>query len=62
MSARQAPRARPLPAAERSPRQVPALFARGARELARRRPETLGAEWMLAYAFAWRRLVGGHGA
>ena len=23
----------------------------------RRRPETLGAEWMLAYAFAWRRLL-----
>ena len=43
--------------AERSALPVPGLFARGARELARRRPETLGAEWMLAYAFSWRRLV-----
>ena len=43
--------------AERSAVPVPGLFARGARELARRRPETLGAEWMLAYAFSWRRLV-----
>jgi hypothetical protein len=44
--------------ADRSAAPVPALFARGARELARRRPQTLGAEWMLAYAFGWRRLVG----
>jgi hypothetical protein len=43
--------------AERSALPVPGLFALGARELARRRPETLGAEWMLAYAFSWRRLV-----
>jgi glycosyltransferase involved in cell wall biosynthesis len=34
------------------------LAARGARELARRRPQTLGAEWMLSYAFAWRRALG----
>jgi glycosyltransferase involved in cell wall biosynthesis len=34
------------------------LAARGARELAASRPETLGAEWMLAHALAWRRLVG----
>jgi hypothetical protein len=43
--------------AERSPLPLPGLFARGARELARRRPETLAAEWMLGYAFTWRRLV-----
>jgi glycosyltransferase involved in cell wall biosynthesis len=33
------------------------LWARGARELVRRRPETLGAEWTLSYAFAWRRAL-----
>jgi hypothetical protein len=44
--------------ADGSVRPIPGLFARGARELARRRPETLGAEWMLAYAFTWRRLLG----
>ncbi len=33
------------------------LWRRGARELVGR-PETLGAEWMLAYAFTWRRLLG----
>jgi glycosyltransferase involved in cell wall biosynthesis len=42
-------------------RRAPALArlaVRGAREvIGRRRPETLGAEWMLAYAFAWRRLL-----
>lgn len=32
------------------------LWRRGARELAGR-PETLGAEWMLAHAFTWRRLL-----
>ncbi|HEY1595847.1 MAG TPA: glycosyltransferase family 2 protein, partial [Thermoleophilaceae bacterium] len=32
------------------------LAARGARELVGR-PETLGAEWMLFFAFAWRRLL-----
>jgi GT2 family glycosyltransferase len=39
---------------------LPALagfWAQGARELLGR-PETLGAEWMLAYAFTWRRLLG----
>ena len=43
--------------ADRSALPVPRLFARGARELMRRRPETLAAEWMLGYAFAWRRLL-----
>ena len=33
------------------------LALRGGRELAARQTETLGAEWMLAHAFAWRRLV-----
>ena len=36
-------------------RALGALWARGARELVGR-PETLGAEWMLTYAFVWRRL------
>ena len=44
--------------ADRSALPIPGLFGRGARELARRRPETLAAEWMLGYAFTWRRLVG----
>ena len=44
--------------ADRSVLPIPHLFARGARELLRRRPETLGAEWMLGYAFTWRRLLG----
>jgi GT2 family glycosyltransferase len=48
--------------ADRSALAIPRLFARGARELARRRPETLGAEWMLAYAFTWRRLLGASGS
>jgi glycosyltransferase involved in cell wall biosynthesis len=42
---------------ERSPAALAQLWARGARELLGR-PETLGAEWMLAYAFTWRRLLG----
>jgi glycosyltransferase involved in cell wall biosynthesis len=33
------------------------LAARGARELRASTPETLGAEWMLAHALAWRRLL-----
>jgi glycosyltransferase involved in cell wall biosynthesis len=33
------------------------FWARGARELLRRRPETLGAEWSLSYAFMWRRAL-----
>jgi len=37
---------------------VARLAARGARELLRRRPQTLGAEWMLFYALAWRRALG----
>lgn len=32
-----------------------AFALRGARELASRRPATLGAEWSLSYAFVWRR-------
>ncbi len=32
------------------------FWVRGARELIGR-PETLGAEWMLSYAFGWRRLL-----
>jgi GT2 family glycosyltransferase len=43
--------------ADDSLRAVARLGARGARELMRRTPETLGAEWMLMYAFAWRRLL-----
>ena len=43
--------------AERSPAAIARLAARGARDLARRRPETLGAEWMLFHAFAWRRAL-----
>ena len=44
-------------AADGSLAELARLGARGARELARRTPETLGAEWMLAHALAWRRLV-----
>lgn len=33
------------------------LGARGVRELSGRRRDTLGAEWMLFWAFAWRRLL-----
>jgi glycosyltransferase involved in cell wall biosynthesis len=33
------------------------LAARGIRDLLRDRPETLGAEWMLALSFLWRRLL-----
>jgi glycosyltransferase involved in cell wall biosynthesis len=43
----------------RADRSLPALArlgARGARELVGR-PETLGAEWMLMYAFTWRRFL-----
>ena len=46
-----------LARADRSVLAIPGLFARGARELMRRRPQTLGAEWMLGYAFTWRRLL-----
>jgi glycosyltransferase involved in cell wall biosynthesis len=41
---------------DRSLRSVARLAARGARELVGK-PETLGAEWMLFHAFAWRRLL-----
>ena len=41
---------------DRSAVALARLWARGARELIGR-PETLGAEWMLAYAFTWRRLL-----
>jgi glycosyltransferase involved in cell wall biosynthesis len=44
-------------AADRSLLALGRLWARGGRELMRRRPETLGAEWTLAYAFAWRRAL-----
>ena len=42
--------------AERSVPSLGALALRGARELVGT-PETLGAEWMLFHAFAWRRLL-----
>jgi hypothetical protein len=45
---------------ERADRSLPALAGlawRGAQELLGRRRDTLGAEWMLAHAFVWRRLL-----
>jgi hypothetical protein len=45
---------------ERADRSLPALAGlawRGAQELVGRRRDTLGAEWMLAHAFVWRRLL-----
>ena len=33
------------------------MWFRGARELLRARPQTLGAEWMLFHALGWRRLL-----
>jgi glycosyltransferase involved in cell wall biosynthesis len=45
-------------AGDESAAEVARLAVRGARELTASRPETLGAEWMLAHALAWRRLVG----
>lgn len=45
-------------AAERSPAALAGLTVRGLRELVRPTPETLGAEWMLACALGWRRLLG----
>jgi glycosyltransferase involved in cell wall biosynthesis len=41
---------------DRSIAALTRLWLRGARELVGR-PETLGAEWMLAYAFSWRRAL-----
>jgi glycosyltransferase involved in cell wall biosynthesis len=43
-------------AADRSGGALATLALRGGRELVGR-PQTLGAEWMLAHAFAWRRLL-----
>ena len=43
--------------ADRSLSALLGLGLRGARELTGR-PQTLGAEWMLFFAFLWRRLVG----
>ena len=43
--------------ADRSLLPLAALAARGLRELLGRRRETLGAEWMLFHAFAWRRML-----
>ena len=43
--------------AEESATSVGRLGLRGARELLRETPETLGAEWMLMYAFLWRRML-----
>jgi glycosyltransferase involved in cell wall biosynthesis len=43
-------------AADRSLLALANLWRRGLRELVGR-PETLGAEWMLSYAFTWRRLL-----
>jgi GT2 family glycosyltransferase len=44
--------------ADRSALPLGRLALRGARELVAQRPQTLGAEWMLLHAFAWRRLLG----
>ncbi len=44
-------------ATDRSLAGLAQLGLRGARELLRRRPETLGAEWVLFHAFAWRRVL-----
>jgi glycosyltransferase involved in cell wall biosynthesis len=43
--------------ADRSLSALAGLAWRGAQELVGRRRDTLGAEWMLAHAFAWRRLL-----
>ncbi|HEY5188846.1 MAG TPA: glycosyltransferase [Solirubrobacteraceae bacterium] len=44
-------------AIDQSWRGLADLWRRGAREILGLRSETLGAEWMLAYAFTWRRLL-----
>ncbi|HEY2317551.1 MAG TPA: glycosyltransferase [Solirubrobacteraceae bacterium] len=44
-------------AADRSLPVLAGLWRRGAREVLGRSSRTLGAEWMLAYAFTWRRLL-----
>jgi hypothetical protein len=43
--------------ADRSALPVVRLALRGAHEIVRRRPQTLGAEWMLSHALVWRRLL-----
>jgi len=43
--------------ADRSGLPVARLALRGAYEIFRRRPQTLGAEWMLSHALVWRRLL-----
>ena len=43
--------------ADRSLAPIAGLAWRGAQELLGRRRDTLGAEWMLFHAFAWRRLL-----
>jgi glycosyltransferase involved in cell wall biosynthesis len=43
--------------ADRSLPALAGMWRRGAQELLGLRSETLGAEWMLAYAFTWRRLL-----
>jgi glycosyltransferase involved in cell wall biosynthesis len=50
-------RLRAFQALDRSTPQLARLAARGAREILGLRAETLGAEWMLAHAFAWRRMA-----
>ena len=54
---RQAARPRPLRARRPLARADRALAWRGAQELLGRRRDTLGAEWMLFHAFAWRRAL-----
>lgn len=44
-------------AAERSPVALARLAIRGLRDMSAPTSETLGAEWMLAHAFLWRRLI-----
>lgn len=56
LSARKRRSLRRFTAADRSLLALANLWRRGLRELLGR-PETLGAEWMLAYAFTWRRLL-----
>lgn len=44
-------------ATDRSVVALADMWRRGAREILGRSSRTLGAEWMLAYAFTWRRLL-----
>ncbi len=57
LSARQRRTLARFAAADRSVTPVLWLALRGAYELVRRRPQTLGAEWMLAQALWWRRAL-----